>query len=449
MGKNWITNTLNKVKKVKTKRKDRVKFKVTKAPEREIIQVEGLKPIPKMQLVIKPNYERLIMLLDMRTYSYDPLQDKFISKLQDHFTSLGAVAHKDAYGNLYVTKGNAEVYPCVVAHTDINQKVRQNVKIMTAYPWMFGFDVNKGEQAGMGADDKVGVYFAVHMFDLFDNIKLFFPKDEEVGLVGTYKADKNFFKDCSMLVQLDRRSYSNDLINYTNGIEVYGDEFYEAAKPIMDKYMYSKNTGSCTDIGGIKKFDTVECVAMNVSCGYINEHGDDEMISIPHFENAINFGYELLKMGVDKVWSHTAKEEVYENRGFGSYGSYSYGGYYGRTYDMFDDLEEKKVSSNSYIVEGPQGKVKLLNEFKSQDEYIFETYPELIDSSMRSTYLGHAFGYIETQETILQSDIDECISENICPNCWGNVQADNRLLLYTYCEVCDSTFNIPEIDADA
>jgi len=452
MGKNWITNTLNKVKKVKTRKKNRVKFKVTKAPERETIQVEGLKPIPKMELAIKPNYERLIMLLDMRTYSYDPLQDKFISKLQDHFTSLGAVAQKDAYGNLYVTKGNAEVYPCVVAHTDINQKVRQNVKIMTAYPWMFGFDVNKGEQAGMGADDKVGVYFAVHMFDLFDNIKLFFPKDEEVGLVGTYKADKNFFKDCSMLLQLDRRSYSNDLINYTNGIEVYGDEFYEAAKPIMEKYMYAKNTGSCTDIGGIKKFDTVECVAMNVSCGYINEHGDDEMISIPHFENAINFGYELLKMGVDKVWSHKAKTEVYENKsygGYGGYGAYSYGGYYGRTYDFFDDLEETKVSTNSYTVEGPQGKVKLLNEFKSQDEYIFETYPELIDPLMRSTYLGHTFGYMETQEQILQSDVDECITENICPNCWGNVQADNRLLLYTYCETCDSTFNIPEIDADA
>ena len=155
MGKNWITNTLNKVNKVKTKRKDRVKLKVTKAPERDTIQVQGLKPIPKMELAIKPNYERLIMLLDMRTYSYEPLQDKFISKLQDHFTSLGAVAQKDAYGNLYVTKGNAEVYPCVVAHTDINQRVRANVKIMTAYPWMFGFDVNKGEQAGMGADDKV------------------------------------------------------------------------------------------------------------------------------------------------------------------------------------------------------------------------------------------------------------------------------------------------------
>ncbi len=175
MTKAWIKNTIEKIKTVH-KQQTKPKLTVTKTKKvvdtREVIKVPKLTAIPKMELAIKPNYERLKMLLDMRTYSKSPLQDKFISKLQEHFNSLGATTTKDSYGNLYVVKGNAEFYPCVVAHTDINQEVRNNVSVMTAYPWIFGFDTDRAEQCGIGADDKVGVYFAIHMFDMFDNIKL-------------------------------------------------------------------------------------------------------------------------------------------------------------------------------------------------------------------------------------------------------------------------------------
>lgn len=453
MTKAWLKNTMNKVSKIKREHK----LEVIKAPERETIKVPGLTPIPKMELAIKPNYERLVMLLDMRTYSRGSLQDKLIEKLGDHFANLGAVTELDKYGNLYVTKGKADFYPCVVAHTDINQQKRDNVKIMTAYPWMFGFDTDKAEQAGMGADDKVGVYFAVHMFDLFENIKLFFPKDEEVGLIGTYAADKDFFADCSMLVQLDRNSYKNDLINFTNGIEVCSDEFVEAAKPIMDKYMYATNRGSCTDIGGIKKSDTVNCVAMNVSCGYINEHSSEEVISMPHFENAINFGYELLKMGVDKVWNHTAKQEIYENSYYGGYGNYGYN--YGYSYgggSLFDDsLEDPFNKTNhkpgTYTAESINNYTVFIDEIdKDNDEYLTGVYQELSDVQVREIGLEHKFcldyGYISKEESqnYRQAEIDEMILEETCPCCWGPIQVTNRLLLYSQCENCDSLFNIPK-----
>ena len=452
---NWVNNTIRKIENLKNatrQNRNKVKLQVTKTPPRDVIKIESLTDIPNMHLEIKPDYEKLTMLLDMRTYSKGPAQDKFIEKLQTHFSTLGATTTKDAYGNLYVTKGNAEFYPCVVAHTDINQEVRHNVKIMTAYPWMFGFDTEEAEQCGMGADDKVGVYFAVHMFDLFDNIKLFFPKDEEVGLIGTYKADKHFFTDCSMLVQLDRNSYKNDLITYTNGLTVCSDEFVTAAGSIMDKYMYKKNNGSCTDIGGLKKYDTVNCVAMNVSCGYINEHGDNEMISIPHFENAINFGYELLKMGVDKVWEHKAEIPVYENTRYGGYGSYgtygtgySWGAKADKSFDLFDDLEDEKVKVNSYIANTPAGAIKLPLDCKDQDDYFNEMYPDLHLLELRDKYLTHTIGYPSyvDNEPSVQSDIDEALTDLLCPNCWGPVEVDNSLLLYVTCDCCESTWNIP------
>jgi tripeptide aminopeptidase len=449
MTKAWLKNTMNKVGKTKRKHK----LEVIETPKREVITVPGLTAIPKMDLAIKPDYERLIMLLNMRTYSRGKLQNKLIDKLDEHFSNLGAVTEKDSYGNLYVTKGNAEFYPCVVGHTDINQQERANVKIVSEYPWMFGFDLNKAEQAGMGADDKVGVYFAVHMFDLFDNIKLFFPKDEEIGLVGTYAANKEFFTDCSMLVQLDRNSYKNDLINYTNGIEVCSEEFVTAAKPIMDKYMYATNRGSCTDIGGIKKFDTVNCVAMNVSCGYINEHSSEEVISMPHFENAINFGYELLKMGVDKVWNHKPKQEVYENSYYGRYGNYGYSYNGGSLWDdsLDDPFSETAAKPGTYKAESINNQTVYLDEIdKDNDEYLTHLYQEFASEDVRNKQLKQEFsfdfGYITKEEAnnYSQGEIDELIIEETCPCCWSPLTITNRLLLYTQCESCDSLFNIPK-----
>ena len=51
-----------------------------------------------------------------------------------------------------------------------------------------------------------------------------------------------------MILQLDRRSYTTDLITFTNGIETCSQEFVDAASDIMNKYGYTQNRGVCTDI---------------------------------------------------------------------------------------------------------------------------------------------------------------------------------------------------------
>lgn len=414
-----------------------------KVVEKELIKIGKLQAIPKMDLAIKPDYDKLFLLLQARTYSYSTSQDIFIEKLKEYFINLGGTSYTDTYGNLYVIKGNAEMYPCVVAHTDINQDRVNNVNIITSYPWIMGIDADKGEQCGLGADDKVGVYFAVHMFDLFDNIKLFFPKDEEVGLVGTYKSDEDFFTDCTMIVQLDRRSYSNDLINHTNGLEVFGKEFEDASKEVCDKYMYNVAKGICTDIGGIKKFKSVTCVAMNVSCGYINEHMDNEVISIPHFENAINFGYELLKLGADKKWEHTVS--VYES-------TYNFSSY-SRSSLFDDDLLDNRsyfASANFTTFEMDYGRVSIPENNISQDTYLFEMYPELSKIEVRKKCLNGDFPEMLNDVGLdldnLQKEVDDCLADGYCPNCGSAIEITNRLLLHLDCDHCLSTFN--QIDYD-
>jgi hypothetical protein len=80
-------------------KRNRLKIVKSELPKREMITVAGLTPVPKIELAIKPDYNKLKMLLDMRTYSSNPLQDVLIGKLDEYFTNLGAVTQKDTYCN--------------------------------------------------------------------------------------------------------------------------------------------------------------------------------------------------------------------------------------------------------------------------------------------------------------------------------------------------------------
>jgi hypothetical protein len=131
------------------------------------------------------------------------------------------------------------------------------------------------------------------MLARFDNIKAYFPVDEEIGCIGSGACDVSFFDDCSMILQADRRSWTTDIISFTNGVEVCDDDFLIEILDIMEKYGYSENTGTCTDIGAIKRKGAA-CAAVNISCGYFDEHMDNERTNIIAFENCINFIHDLI-----------------------------------------------------------------------------------------------------------------------------------------------------------
>lgn len=481
--------------------------KETEEPDALMEHVPKLNPIPILEHQITYTEEvkdLLYRLLQFRTHSKSSMQDTFIEKLKERFETRGGVTELDSYGNLYVTKGNAEFYPCAMAHTDINQKKVNDFKVMEYYPWVFGFDCDTAKQCGLGADDKVGVLFCCLMFDKFDNIKLFFPKDEEVGIIGTSKANRDFFTNCSMLVQLDRRSYSNDLINYTNGVDVFGEEFEDGVSHLLKKYNYKVAKGICTDVGAVKQFDNVKCVGMNVSCGYINEHSSDEVISIPHMVNALNFGYEIMKLGVDRVWEHKSTYLSYGNyEGYGDYKGYGrYGSYGGYSYSEIDDYDwdipsyryanenakpEGNAANSDYLIDAFQlayesGNDWYLNDERTYDDpyryvmdehefgcdvgyidrsiYINKKYLELDDLylEMHSMYIrqvnrAHTLKqeYVTPNGTEVktlyaddQYELDTYLASGHCPNCHTQqIEITNSLLLDTECVYCNSKFNIP------
>jgi hypothetical protein len=265
--------------------------------------------LPKAEIVedtLKIDWDLFKRLLKFRSHSKSKeqhlLRNWLVCWINDNIPN--TQIDIDKYGNVYITKGISSIYPCVVAHLDINQDDDVvNFEIIQTDKFIFGLDNDTGKQCGLGFDDKNGVYFGLLMLQNLDVVKCFFPLDEEIGCVGTKEAKMEFFQDCSLLIQLDRRSNFNDISKYTNGITVVSDEFKSASKSILKKFNYKYANCAYTDVGELVK-QKAGCVGFNISAGYFEEHSDEEITSIPHYINAIHFAYNIIKnLGYIKRWN--------------------------------------------------------------------------------------------------------------------------------------------------
>ena len=222
-------------------------------------------------------------------------QANYFDFIKEHFIdyyNIKCDIVKDHYGNIYITKGNSTNYQCVVSHIDTVHDFDENFKSVQAGDYIIG--VSKGEQCGLGADPKCGVYILLELLIRTDDIKCVLFLDEEIGMCGSRKANMKFFRDCSFVMQFDRRSYSNDVIEHTNGIQTLNEEFKTLIYPIMLDFNYDFNYGTATDIGQLKNND-LKINAMNISNGSVDEHMDNEKCSIPHLLNALNFGIDIIQ----------------------------------------------------------------------------------------------------------------------------------------------------------
>ena len=179
----------------------------------------------------------------------------------------------DAIGNIYITKGEATSYPCVVAHLDQVQDLhsRDFVAIETR-DIIFGYSPKNRRQEGLGADDKNGIWIAMKCLERHETLKVAFFVSEEIGCIGSSKANMDFFENCRLVIQPDRKGYK-DLITNIGRTELCSTEFIEASK--FQNYGYSETTGMMTDVLVLKERGlNVSCI--NLSCGYYEAHTDNE-----------------------------------------------------------------------------------------------------------------------------------------------------------------------------
>lgn len=279
----------------------------------------------------------LIATLGVQTKSR--ATESMVSFAATHARRAGAkVVCKD--GNLYATKGEADIYPCIVAHTDTVHDFVGDFRVWEdkKYGDLFAWDHAKNVQAGIGGDDKVGVYIALALLRSEPVLKIALFKDEEIGCQGARAADMEFFNDVAFVLEADRRGYE-DVVIEASGVELCSDEFAARIMEIGKKYGRKKTRyGLMTDVLELKeKKLPVSCI--NVSCGYYQPHTKKEyVVTAEVMRTKYYFRHIIKEMGGQK-WPHEYTPRTYSRMYGGTYHTFSPRN--GKTYDRIDGYWEE------------------------------------------------------------------------------------------------------------
>ncbi len=219
-------------------------------------------------------------------------EKKIRNYLKHKIVTRGATYQQDGIGNLLVTKGKSDTYPCVVAHLDqVQMSHPKDFRTIIFDDTIIGRSDKHKQQYGLGADDKNGIWIALNCLERFDNIKVAFFVGEEVGCVGSSQVDLDFFKDCRFIIEPDRRGGS-DLITMMSGIQVCSNEFIQDI-PYLE-YGYREEQGSFTDILTLLERGVgISC--LNLSCGYYHPHTDSEITVLSELENCQRFVFDIIE----------------------------------------------------------------------------------------------------------------------------------------------------------
>lgn len=370
-------------------------------------EYEITKMIPNTKYVSDIDIPLLLSLFNFQTYTQSKkAQNRFLKEIIGKFITVNdikCITTFDKYGNMYITKGKADVFPCVVSHIDTVHKTDENFKAFHCDDFVIG--LSKGEQCGLGADPKNGVYILLQLLLLTDNIKCALFLDEECGCCGSRQANMKFFKDCAFVMQFDRNSFNNDVIEHTNGIQVLSETFKERIFPIMLDYDYDFNYGSCTDVGQLTN-NSVNINTFNVSNGSFDEHMDNEKCSIPHMLNALNFGIEVIEKLSD-VQEVFLKEVIVKSR----WGNK-------KVYNDWEDWDSPK-------------------DFSLTDDTTYIKPKSVIDEYV--SYGVNDGEYVEATEHVV-----DCFEDRACAMCEMFDVIDMPSKSEAYCTHCGISYYIPE-----
>jgi hypothetical protein len=268
--------------------------------------------------------ERLIEVMSVQSSSYKTKDmRKFIKR---KLREIDGVTMYSKDGNLYAVKGEIgddEKYPCCVSHTDTVHDIVKEFKVYEQDGWLFAMDTHKLLQAGIGGDDKVGIFVCLEMMRRCDTIKCAFFRDEEVGCIGSSEADMSFFEDVGYVFECDRKG-NTDFVTSISG-ELSSPEFQESIEPVIKDFGYKFTDGGLTDVDQLKDNGLDVCVA-NMSCGYYRPHTSEEVVSIYDVYNVSNMVESLINHLGCNEWHHyrPAYSSRYSNYGYDWYGDWCY-----------------------------------------------------------------------------------------------------------------------------
>ena len=246
----------------------------------------------------------------------------------------------DTYGNMYITKGLAEIYPCLVAHLDQVQTYHpEDFAVIETDEYFFGISPADHRQAGLGADDKNGIWIALKCLSEFDQLKVAFFVGEETGCYGSSFCDMKFFDNCRFVIEPDRRG-NKDLIKEIGWSPMCSKKFLKAIKP--GRFGYNPKSGLMTDIEELKSRGLgVSCV--NLSCGYYNPHTDQEYTVKHDLIRCLDYIRWIIK-NCKKTYKHKTEEDSDFLPGLGTYDWWEDNNAYDEVFSLLDSDPTMTVS---------------------------------------------------------------------------------------------------------
>lgn len=212
-------------------------------------------------------------------------ENDMIAFVSRKLANLGVPFVVDKVGNIYATKGKADTYPCLAAHLDEVHEAREKgyEVIVVKDEFIIGFNNDKREFNGIGADDKNGIWVCLKCFEKYDNLKCAFFVGEEQGCIGSRQADMKFFDDCRFVIQCDRKGNS-DFISNIYGNPLCSSRFIKDAS--LKEHGYKEANGMQTDVQTLKERG-LEISCANISCGYYYPHTPYEMTNIADLKKCL------------------------------------------------------------------------------------------------------------------------------------------------------------------
>jgi hypothetical protein len=238
----------------------------------------------------------------------------------------------DKIGNIYVTKGTAEYYPCFVSHTDTVHSIDHGLTVIETrdeennLTILTGVNKDTLRPSGIGGDDKCGVFLCLEMLDTFENVKAAFFVSEEIGCVGSRHADPEFFSNVGYAIQYD--SPEGNSMSFTlmsKQLFIKESDFGNKVSDLIiesgiDKWAYHPYT----DIWQLLEKFNFSC--LNLAAGYYNMHRDSEYVIVEDVQNSYELGVKLVESLGENFYDRPEpepKSEPWWKRGYGYSSNYN------------------------------------------------------------------------------------------------------------------------------
>ena len=195
---------------------------------------------------------------------------------------------EDSFGNIFITKGVADSYPCVTAHFD-EVHFPTDKQIIVEGDAIYAVN-QSGLRVGIGADDKNGLWIIIRLLQKRPILKVALFVQEETGCKGSKTCSLNFFTDVPYILAVDRKG-ETDVVTVGKDVVLCSNDMFPTAT--LQKYGYECVVGGRTDVVALKERGlTIPCC--NIGCGYYNAHTTEEYTIFSHLQKALSFVDELI-----------------------------------------------------------------------------------------------------------------------------------------------------------